>query len=163
MDGCSYHLLSRLHPPGIKALRESRRKDKECLNSKWREIIQQEKGDGDKQARHKRIDKPMKASTSLLIMEIQIKIACDNISYSLTKTLKSHETVLVRIWNMCRGATALADKLAVQKLKIQLTLELHDLNCRSSLIMWILFNSQYYSNTWLNPRLWKANSKLYVG
>ena len=66
----------------------------------------------------------MKASTSLLIREIQIKIACDNISYSPTKILKSHETVLVRIRNMCRGDTALADKLAVPKLKIQLTLEL---------------------------------------
>ena len=135
MDGCSYHLLSRLHPPGIKVLRESRRKDKECLNSKWREIIQEEKGDGDKQAMHRRINKPMKASTSLLIREIQIKIACDNISYSPTKIL-SHETVLVRIRSVCRGATVLADKLTVQKLKIQLTLELHDLNCQSSLICW---------------------------
>ena len=82
---------------------------------------------------HRRINKPMKASTSLLIREIQIKIACDNISYSPTKIL-SHETVLVRIRSVCRGATVLADKLTVQKLKIQLTLELHDLNCQRSLI-----------------------------
>lgn len=67
------------------------------------------------------IDKPMKTSaTSLLIREIQIKIACDNISYSPTKIL-SHETVLVKIRSMCRCYYA-GRQITVQKLKIQLTL-----------------------------------------
>ena len=59
---------------------------------------------------HIRINKPMKASTSLLSREMQIKIACDNISNSPTKVLKSHGTVLVRIQSICWGATVLANK-----------------------------------------------------
>ena len=50
---------------------------------------------------HRRTDKPVKASTSLAIREMQIKIACDNISHApRCKMLKSHGVPIVLQWLM---------------------------------------------------------------